>query len=77
MSRLALLFVVTLALPWLGCGESADDTGYAIVANEFIKRINADLGSEMPLVDIEAVFKNDAEHPDRFDAVGFDPHQCD
>ena len=42
------------------------NTGYALYANEFIKRINEAFGADVPLIDVAAVFATDPLAPRNF-----------
>ena len=47
------------------------DTGYAVLANLFIEAINAQLGAQIPLVDVDAVHADDPLTPSKLSAAGF------
>ena len=58
-------------------GVHFTDTGYAMVANELIDAINTELGTSVPLVDLDRVVENDAGSPKAIARAGLDVSQCD
>jgi hypothetical protein len=53
------------------------DTGYALFANLFLTNINDVLGTDVPLVDLEAVIAADSGSPAAIAAAGIDPDLCE
>lgn len=58
-------------------GVHFTDTGYAMVANELIEAINAELGTDVPMIDLDRVVENDAGSPKAIARAGLDVSQCD
>lgn len=58
-------------------GVHFTDTGYAMVANELIEAINAELGTDVPLIDLDRVVGDDAGSPKAIARAGLDVSQCD
>jgi len=58
-------------------GVHFSNVGYAVTANAFIDKINAVMGIEVPLVNLEEVASTDPYHPDALRAAGLDPSACD
>jgi GDSL-like Lipase/Acylhydrolase len=52
-------------------GMHFSDTGYALVANMFLERMNEDLGLQLPLVSFEAVLAEDPYSVEALRAAGF------
>jgi hypothetical protein len=52
------------------------ETGYGLLANEFISAINEVYGTDVPPVDLEALWVGDAARPANLRAAGFDPDLC-
>ncbi len=46
-------------------------------ANLFIEKINAQLGTDVPMVDLVEVLKNDEGSPEAIAAAGLDVSVCD
>jgi hypothetical protein len=46
-------------------------TGYALIANEYIAAINQALGTQIPAVDVDAVYAGDPFSPEHLKADGF------
>ena len=53
------------------------DTGYGYMANLFIARINEELGADLAPVDLDALWEDDPERPDRLEAEGLDIGACE
>jgi len=58
-------------------GVHFTDTGYAFVANVFIGAINGELGTDVPLIDLARVVKDDPGSPKAIARAGLDVSQCD
>ena len=58
-------------------GLHFSDTGYAVLANQILEAINAELGTDVPLVDLEAVLATDPYAPANLEAAGLDIDACD
>jgi len=58
-------------------GLHFSDTGYAVLANEIIETINAELGTDVPLADLEAIVATDPYAPHNLEAAGLDISACD
>jgi len=58
-------------------GLHFSDTGYAVLTNEIIESINATLGTDVPLVDLEVVLSGDPYAPANLEADGLDIGSCD
>jgi len=58
-------------------GLHFSDTGYAVLANQILESINAALGTDVPLVDLEAVLAGDPYAPANLEAAGLDIDACD
>lgn len=72
----------TLAIGLLGGLLSLDglhfsDTGYAMLADTVTAQIAADLGLELPEIDLEAVLAADPYSPDALRAEGLEPGACE
>jgi hypothetical protein len=52
------------------------ETGYGLVSNLFIDAINEVYGTDVPHVDLEALWEGDAARPANMRADGFDPDLC-
>jgi len=52
------------------------ETGYGLVSNLFIDAINEVYGTDVPHVDLEALWAGDAARPANMRANGFDPDLC-
>lgn len=57
-------------------GVHFSDTGYAVVANVFLKAIGRALGVKLPSIGLQAVHAQDPESPDALKAEGLDPAAC-
>ncbi len=57
-------------------GLHFSDTGYAVLANEIIETINAELGTDVPLADLEAIVATDPYAPANLEAAGLDIGAC-
>ena len=57
-------------------GLHFSDTGYAVLANEIIGTINAELGTDVPLADLEAIVATDPYAPHNLEAAGLDIGAC-
>jgi lysophospholipase L1-like esterase len=53
------------------------DTAYALIANTFLDKIDEVLGTEIPRIDLAAIWAQDREHPEALKASGFDITQCE
>ncbi|GEM_PF-3199386 len=51
-------------------------TGYALLANMFIEKVNEDLHYNIPFVDIEKVVQNDPLSPEHLEELGIDLNLC-
>ncbi len=51
-------------------------TGYALLANMFIEKVNKDLGYDIPYVDMEKVIQEDPLTPDKLQKMGIKIEQC-
>jgi lysophospholipase L1-like esterase len=54
-------------------GFHPTDIGYTLIANEWIKTINANYGTHIPLAPISAFFQNNAPNQDFFSLTAVDP----
>jgi lysophospholipase L1-like esterase len=57
-------------------GLHFSDTGYAVLANEIIEAINTELGTDVPLADLEAIVATDPYAPANLEAAGLDISAC-
>lgn len=57
-------------------GLHFSSTGYALVADLFVREINATLGTDVPAVDVASVLARDVHSPDAVRAAGRDPEEC-
>ncbi len=53
------------------------DAGYAVLANIALETINAELGTDIPLVDVAAVYAGDPYSIEAMIEAGLDPADCD
>ena len=53
------------------------DTAYALVANLFIETMEEVLGTEIPKIDLAAIWAQDRERPDVLLEAGFDTTLCE
>jgi len=58
-------------------GLHFSDTGYAVLTNAFVDRINETLGTSVPQVDLEAVLAADPFSPANLEAAGLDVGACE
>ena len=58
-------------------GVHFTDTGYAMVTNAFIEVINAQMGTDVPLIDLAEVLAQDPGAPRTYAEAGFDVSLCD
>ncbi len=58
-------------------GVHFTDTGYAMLANLFLENINEQLGTQVPMRDLDRVIATDAGSPSAIDAAGLDVAACD
>lgn len=58
-------------------GVHLTDTGYALMAAEFIDVINAELGTDVALPDLEAIYVSDIRSPESLLEQGLDGAMCD
>ena len=58
-------------------GLHFSDTGYAVLANQILESINAELGTDVPLVDLDSVLAGDPYAPANLEAAGLDIGACD
>ena len=58
-------------------GLDFSDTGYAVLTNQILEAINADLGTDVPLADLEAIFATDPYAPHNLEAAGLDVGACE
>jgi lysophospholipase L1-like esterase len=53
------------------------DTAYALIANMFIDRMEEVLKTEIPRIDLAAIWAQDRERPEALKAKGLDTSQCE
>ncbi len=58
-------------------GLHFSNTGYALLAETFVTAINSTLGTDVPPVDIEAIYAADPMRLSALRAAGFDPADCE
>jgi hypothetical protein len=58
-------------------GVHFTDTGYAMVANVFLERINGELGTDVPLIDLDRVVDDDPGSPKALALAGLDVSLCE
>jgi lysophospholipase L1-like esterase len=57
-------------------GLHFSDTGYAVLSNQILEAINAELGTDVPLADLDAIFATDPYAPHNLEAAGLDVDAC-